>query len=40
MNAYLWGFALGDMQIRRLLSDYDLQKFIKISHGKTADYAG
>jgi hypothetical protein len=39
MNAYLWGFALRDMQIRRLLSDYDLQKLVKISHGKTADYA-
>jgi hypothetical protein len=39
MHAYLWRFAFGDMQIRRLLSDYDLQKLIKISHGKTADHA-
>jgi hypothetical protein len=38
MYPYLWRFALCDMQIRRLLSHYDLQKFIKISHVKTADY--
>jgi hypothetical protein len=39
MHAYLRRFALGDVQIRRLLLDYDLQEFVKISHGKTADYA-
>jgi hypothetical protein len=27
------------VQIRGPLPDYDLQKLIKISHGKTADYA-
>ena len=37
--AHLWRFAFCDMQIRRPLLDYDLQKLIKISHGKTADYA-
>ena len=36
VHAYLWRFALCDVQIRRLLSDYDLQKLIKISHGKNA----
>jgi hypothetical protein len=39
MHAHLRRFTLGDVQIRGLLSDYDLQKFIKISHGQIADYA-
>src|SRR5262249_9168218 len=37
MRPYLWRFSLCDMQIRCLLSDYDLQKLIKISHVRLAD---
>jgi hypothetical protein len=39
VGPHLWRFAFCDVQIRGPLPDYDLQKLIKISHGKTADYA-